>query len=89
MELPLARNISLSRYPHNNLRSKFPFLSQNAFNLLQRLLTLDPSARITAKEALSHPYFRYLKNLISSEYPAPQVPSNFDDLLENDKSKEI
>lgn len=69
MKLPSAKSITLNKYPHSNLRSKFPFLSQNAFNLLSRFLTYDPNSRITAKEALMHPYF--------TEFPQAQVPTEF------------
>jgi cell division cycle 2-like protein len=34
------------------------FLDGNGFDLLSKLLTLDPRKRITAEEALNHPYFR-------------------------------
>ena len=34
------------------------FLDSNGFDLLQKLLTLDPIKRITATEALGHAYFR-------------------------------
>ena len=34
-----------------------PGLDQNGVDLLLRMLVYDPSARITAKEALAHPYF--------------------------------
>lgn len=49
------------------LEKKFPvnapvsanqaYLDTNGFNLLKQLLTLDPSKRITASQALQHPYF--------------------------------
>ena len=29
-----------------------------ALNLLKLMLTLDPNSRITAKQALKHPYFK-------------------------------
>lgn len=32
-------------------------IAQNAVNLLERLLDLNPSTRLTALEALSHPFF--------------------------------
>ncbi|KAI9506471.1 hypothetical protein GGI25_005560 [Coemansia spiralis] len=44
-------------------------LTDNAFDLLQRLLTLDPERRITAEEVLGHPYF--------AEAPPPKHPSMF------------
>lgn len=45
------------------------FLDSNGFDMLQKLLTLDPSKRITASEALDHAYFR--------EGVAPKTPKFF------------
>ena len=33
------------------------FLDSNGFDLLQKLLTMNPKKRITATEAIHHPYF--------------------------------
>ncbi|KAG0456113.1 hypothetical protein HPP92_023901 [Vanilla planifolia] len=41
----------------------YPLLSDAGFDLLNRLLTYDPDKRITAEDALNHPWFR--------EYPLP------------------
>jgi cell division cycle 2-like protein len=46
----------ITRY--NMLRSKFKYATANTIDLLSRLLTYDPKQRITAEEALRHPYFR-------------------------------
>jgi serine/threonine protein kinase len=40
-----------------NFAASVQGLDQNGIDLLQRMLVYDPSARITAKEALAHPYF--------------------------------
>jgi cell division cycle 2-like len=52
---------------------KQTFLDGNGFDLLTKLLTLNPKYRITAKEALDHPYFR--------EGVAPTLPNFFDDAM--------
>ena len=43
---------------YNNLRSLFPYLTQNGLDLLNKFLTFDPKQRITAQEALEHSYFK-------------------------------
>jgi cell division cycle 2-like len=62
------RNASSTRTVSNGLRTLFPinppphykqiFLDGNGFDLLTKLLILNPKDRITAKEALQHPYFK-------------------------------
>lgn len=41
------------RVPWNNL---FPMADPNALDLLDKMLTFNPSKRINVEEALSHPY---------------------------------
>jgi serine/threonine protein kinase len=41
-----------------DLNLKLHGINPVGLDLLQKMLTYDPSARITAKEALSHPYFK-------------------------------
>ena len=52
--------MTFANQPYNHLRKKFPpsLLTQNGFDLLNRFLTYDPKKRITAKDALEHPYFK-------------------------------
>lgn len=49
------------------LKSIFNAAPDDALDLLERMLTFDPLRRITAREALSHPYF-------SSNLPRPTTP---------------
>jgi len=45
------------KYPKLSFQQVLPKASPQAIDLLERLLQFDPSKRITATEALSHPYF--------------------------------
>jgi cell division cycle 2-like protein len=55
--LPLAKTITLPSPQPHQFRQKFPFLTIAGIDLLSSLLTYDPERRITAEEALQHPYF--------------------------------
>ncbi|KAF5338421.1 hypothetical protein D9758_012222 [Tetrapyrgos nigripes] len=45
------------RYPKMDFRQVLPKASPHAIDLLERLLKFDPAERVSAAEALSHPYF--------------------------------
>jgi cell division cycle 2-like len=61
--LPLAKTINLPAPHQPQLRQRFPYITTAGIDLLSRLLTYDPQERITAEEALSHPYFRSVHTL--------------------------
>lgn len=44
-------------FPVNTFTGGQTYLDPNGFDLLSRLLTLDPKQRISGEEALKHPYF--------------------------------
>ncbi|CAH0481375.1 unnamed protein product [Peronospora belbahrii] len=45
------------KWKKKNIRELFPQLDESGLNLLEFMLRYDPSMRISAKEALRHPYF--------------------------------
>ncbi|CAO3635428.1 unnamed protein product [Cunninghamella echinulata] len=57
-DLPHANNIAFVDQPTSIIRAKFPYLTEAGMDLMLKLLTYDPEQRITAEEALNHPYFR-------------------------------
>ncbi|RPD63050.1 Pkinase-domain-containing protein [Lentinus tigrinus ALCF2SS1-6] len=67
--MPLAKTITLLAPHPPQLRQKFPYITAAGLDLLSRLLAYDPDGRITAEEALKHPYF--------SESPLPKHPDLF------------
>ena len=44
-------------------------------DLISNLLTLDPNSRITAREAINHPYFDPIRDVFGKRYA--YLPSNF------------
>ena len=48
---------SLGRCKPDAFRESFPSASREAFDLLQQCLSINPLKRITADQALEHPYF--------------------------------
>lgn len=55
--LPLTKTLSLPAPHPPAFRQKFPYLSNAGLDLMMNLLTYDPEMRISAEEALQHPYF--------------------------------
>lgn len=71
-QLPLAKSISLPA-PHSpQLRQKFPYITTAGLDLLSQLLAYDPESRVSAEEAMKHPYFRYVGCFTGI---APEMPT--------------
>ncbi|KAK2142593.1 hypothetical protein LSH36_935g00063 [Paralvinella palmiformis] len=51
------------KWSPRDLKKVVPLLDEEGLDLLQKMLTYEPSTRISAKTALSHPYFRDVKTL--------------------------
>lgn len=84
--LPLAKSLSLPSPQPPQFRQNFQYLTAAGIDLLMSLLTYDPERRITAEEALQHPYFTCVASLLSpltsvlisrSESPLPKHPDLF------------
>ena len=57
--LPHAAKLSVGgqSYEYNTVREKFPRISNEGVHLINAFLTYNPSWRITATDAMRHPYF--------------------------------
>ena len=69
---------SLPYRPPKAWRSVFPNASGAAIDLLQRLLVFDASKRLTAAEALEHPYLRDLKTPVCDMKVVSPLNSEFE-----------
>lgn len=58
-KLPKWSSFQFTTYPKPaSLSDFFPYATPIALDLLTKLMALDPKNRITAKEALNHPFFK-------------------------------
>ena len=77
---------TMNYYQYNNLQATFTndIISATGVHLIGRMLTYDPSKRITARKALQHPFFK--------EEPLPQAHvdniDEFDDHLHDDNDND-
>ncbi|CAI5469644.1 unnamed protein product [Closterium sp. Yama58-4] len=63
-----AFTVPIKSYTHENLALFVPELDEKGVDLLKHCLEYDPAKRITAKDALQHPYF---DNFDKSQFDAP------------------
>uniref|UniRef100_A0A8C4KVN7 Cyclin-dependent kinase 10 n=1 Tax=Equus asinus TaxID=9793 RepID=A0A8C4KVN7_EQUAS len=57
-KLPLVSQYSLRKQPYNNLKHRFPWLSEAGLRLLNLLFMYDPRKRATAGDCLESSYFK-------------------------------
>ncbi|KAF7805543.1 mitogen-activated protein kinase 3 [Senna tora] len=66
----------LPQYPRQPLARVFPHVHPLAIDLIDRMLTIDPTRRITVEEALAHPYLAKLHD--TADEPVCAEPFKFD-----------
>lgn len=67
---------SLPHFPRKDFSALFPRASPKAVDLLEKMLVLDAEARLTAEEALKHPYFDGLRDSEDCPEPLPYDDSH-------------
>ncbi|XWS53231.1 hypothetical protein CRYUN_Cryun11dG0140100 [Craigia yunnanensis] len=82
-DLGFLRNEDARRYirqlpahPRQPLANVFPHVHPLAIDLIERMLTFDPTRRITVEEALAHPYLERLHDI--ADEPVCPEPFSFD-----------
>ncbi|KAL5581168.1 hypothetical protein UlMin_013610 [Ulmus minor] len=82
-DLGFVRNEDAKRYirqlpthPRQSLDRVFPHIHPLAIDLIDKMLTFDPTRRITVEEALAHPYLERLHDV--ADEPVCSNPFSFD-----------
>ena len=82
-DLGFVRNEDARRYikqlnphPRQQLAQVFPHVHPLAIDLVDKMLTFDPSKRITVEEALAHPYLERLHDV--ADEPICPMPFSFE-----------
>uniref|UniRef100_A0A0C9RGX2 Mitogen-activated protein kinase n=1 Tax=Wollemia nobilis TaxID=56998 RepID=A0A0C9RGX2_9CONI len=66
----------MHRYPRQSFAQKFPHVHPLAIDLCEKMLTFDPTKRITVENALAHPYLASLHDV--SDEPICTTPFAFE-----------
>ncbi|ERM96482.1 hypothetical protein AMTR_s00001p00258560 [Amborella trichopoda] len=64
------------QFPKQEFSQRFPTMSPEAVDLVEKMLVFDPSKRITVEEALAHPYLACLHDV--DDEPVCHSPFNYD-----------
>ncbi|OMJ66055.1 hypothetical protein SteCoe_37240 [Stentor coeruleus] len=78
----------LKHCPLNIKAEKYPTLSSNAIDLLQKLLILEPNDRISALEAISHPWVKSFRGHEEEQVNLAHTLENLKQFSSNNKLKD-
>eukprot|EP01134_Creolimax_fragrantissima_P008204 CFRG8204T1 len=82
--LPNFKNVKWASQPFNTIRDVLPTHSHKAIDMFKGFLTYDPNGRLSARDALTHPYLREAP-LPTSPEMLPTFPEHRN-LLHNEQS---
>jgi serine/threonine protein kinase len=74
---------SIQPLPKSNLKSRFPGSTDEALDLLDKMLKFNPKNRITVNEALEHPFFKQVRA------PSKEVQADFNLEFEFEKDHSL
>ena len=74
---------SLKVRPKKNLKSKFPGSTEDALDLLDKMLKFNPHKRITVNQSLEHPFFTEVRD------PSKEVEADFNLEFEFEKDENL
>lgn len=72
IHLPHFHTIKPKKQYRRRVKEEYSFMPADALDLFDRMLTLDPSKRITAEESLQHPF---LKDIVCENISPPSLPT--------------
>lgn len=72
IHLPHFHTMKPKKQYRRRVKDEFSFMPGDALDLFDRMLTLDPSKRITAEESLQHPF---LKDVVCENISPPSLPT--------------
>ncbi|KIY67507.1 Pkinase-domain-containing protein [Cylindrobasidium torrendii FP15055 ss-10] len=76
-DTPEVLNKSFPKYPRIPLSQVVPKATPQAIDLLERLLKFDPNERLSASDALNHPYFQAVPQPFPIPTPGSMPPPTF------------
>eukprot|EP01018_Ginkgo_biloba_P013244 Gb_15256 [translate_table: standard] len=80
----------LPQHPRQSLATRFPHIHPLAIDLCEKMLTFDPTQRITVEEALAHPYLARLHDVSDETTCSVPFSSAFDqDTLTREQMREM
>lgn len=86
MAREMVRNLGLPPTPSNPIEERIPNASEECLDLVTRLLQKDPRQRISAAEAIAHPYVEHLRDSVGEGIARQTFAWDFDNFEANERA---